>query len=191
MNFKDNSIEIGLKIHIFSLTLRKDLIKDTDEIRMSITSKPDKRKHYYYFSGKQFQSPDLICHLNITNMANEIIIVFRKKNFIEGHPIIGSAIIESCNLPKIPQNINQLSIEKKSTDVKNIKILNPYQLLNNKNKKEIGEMKIQISVIPPDPDSYQSNSKDNNLIIPLKNLINNNNPSSEPKCNSYLEYILF
>lgn len=190
----NNKIDIGLKIHIFSFSFIKNMIKEIDEIRMSITSKPDKRKKYFYFNGKQFLNNDLICSLNITNESNEIYIVFRKKNFIEGHPIIGSAIISSNDLPKIPQNINQLSIDKKETDIKTISILKSFEPHNkdfNTKKNTIGEMKVQISVIPPTPNTNQYNSKDNNINMLFKDLLTESNDIIEPKCNSYIEYILF
>lgn len=192
-NQQNDKIEIGLEIHIFSLSFLKNTINDLDFIRMSITSKPDRRKKYFYFNGKQFLNSDLICSFNITNETKEIDIVFRKKNFIEGHPIIGSTVINSNNLPKIPQNINQLSIGKKSTDIQIIKISEEIQMQFNKinhSKKAIGEMKVQISVVPPYPDSVRHVEKDNNAIMQFINLMVNDEILKEPKYNSYIEYIL-
>lgn len=191
---QNNKIDVGLKIHIFSFSFNKNLIKEIDDIRMSITTKPDKRKQYFYFNGKQFLNNDLVCTLNITNEANEIYIVIRKKNFIEGHPIIGSTIINSNNLPKIPQSINQLSIDKKETDIITLKILNSFEPHNNdfySNRNIIGEMKVQISVIPPKPNTNHFNSKDNNIKVLFKDLITESDEIIEPKYNSYIEYILF
>ena len=182
-------IKIGLKIHLFSFSLPKNLIKDTDNIRVSITSIPEKAKQYFYFQGKEMNSIDHIFDLNITNKTEEVIIVFRRKDFLENDPILASTIIHRSDFPLIPQNINDLSSDKKITPIRTIKILEPNHKHNqeqNKQRKTIGKMKAQLSLTVPFPEE-SDNKKTNNIF----QLIKNDEELIEPKYNSYTEYMLF
>lgn len=122
---KNAKLKIGIKIQVFSITFSENVIRDSDDFRISVTSFPEKNKHYYYFHGNQLVFFDQVFYLNITNDTNEILFVFRKKSFIDNDPIVASAIIHSTEFPKIPQNISQLNLEKSKTDIKVIDLLEP------------------------------------------------------------------
>lgn len=163
-----------------------------------ITSFPEKNKRYYYFHGDQLVFFDQVFYLNITNDTNEILFVFRKKSFIDNDPIVASAIIHSTEFPKIPQNINQLNLEKSETDIKVIDILEPkhQNMTNDSIRKKIGSINIKLSTVAPIPESNEK--KNPGPTFPNKpvkiDLFNNNDEDQlieEPKYNSYTEYMLF
>lgn len=184
-------MKVGLKIHLFSFSLPHDLIKDTDEVRVSITSMPERVKQYFYFHGKEINNTDHVFSLNITNKTEEIIVVFRRKDFIENDPIVASTIIHNTEFPKIPQNINDLSSDKKITPIKTVKILEPNhkQKKNpNKERKVIGKMKVQLSLTVPFLENEESNNNNSKtfLLMGKKEEV-----TIGPKYNNYMEYMLF
>lgn len=191
---KGTKIESGIKLHLHSISLPSDLFKPTDEVRISITSMPERNKQYYFIQGKKLDSFDHIFKLNITNKTEEIIIVLRKKDFIENDPIVASTVIHSEDFPEIPQNIDQLGWERKSTDIKTIDILEPRHRHDSvdKDRKTIGQLKAQMKIILPLPSKNKESTKNNNK---LNEIFNSNGSdggisSEKPKFNSYTEYLL-
>lgn len=197
---KDIKIKTGINLHIYSITFPTGLLQDTDDFRISIQSFPEKQKQYHYFRGEQLTFFDQTFSLNITNITEEILLVFRKKNFIDNDPIIASAIIHANEFPKIPQKIEQLNLEKSETDIIKIDIFEPrHQNEPADKRKIIGAFDVKMSTTVPIPESKDKKIDNSHFptIQPKVELFNKSSSSDEngfidePKYNSYTEYILF
>ncbi|KAK8875975.1 hypothetical protein M9Y10_006156 [Tritrichomonas musculus] len=182
--------EIGLNIHLLSFSLPKDIIKDKDDVRVSITTMPDEIKQHFHVQGKKMNHSNHIFSLNITNQTKHIILVFRKKSFLNENPIIASVTIHTKDFPKIPQTLDQLCSGIINTDVKKINIYYPLQKqiqemreLNPKiahktdeelrkeiKRKVLGYMEIQLSFTAPYVD-YKVDEKKNDKSSHKKNNI--------------------
>lgn len=102
----------GLNIRVLSFNLPKNLIKDSDDIRVSITTIPEENKQAFVIPARKMKDPHIVFGVNINipqeDLPNEfvstgtekIIVVFRKKSFFKCDSIVASTIIESKDFPK-------------------------------------------------------------------------------------------
>lgn len=173
--------EIGLNIHLISISLPTDLIKSRDKIRVSITTMPEEVKQNFKIRGRKIKNLNHVFSLNVTNQTKKIVLVFRKKSLMEKNPIIASAIISASDLPQFPQSYDQLASGTYSTETKAINILDPlskqikeerqkrdemgadaYSKTTNNNRinrKIIGQMQVQLAFTTPYlDDSYSKNN---------------------------------
>lgn len=189
----NEKFEIGLNIHLLSFTLPKNLIKDKDDVRVSITTMPDETKQHFSLHGKKMNCSNHVFSLNITNQTKHIILVFRKKTLLSDNPIIGSVTIHTKDFPKIPQSVNQLCSGLVTTDIKNVNIYYPLQkqmkemelqsdhymsqdeMRKQMKRKVLGQMQIQLSFTAP----YSSVKTDNNKRYKNTNLDLKNNSQAE------------
>lgn len=150
----------GLNLHISSFDLPRNILKETDEVRVSITTIPDENKQAYVIPARKMKDSDITFHFNvniarndipkeyITMQTEKIIVVFRKKSFFSD-PIIASTIIPIKELPK---DVSQTPEQK---------VINIYVPLNkcendkvnrndhSKNRKIIGRMNVQMNLTEP------------------------------------------
>ena len=72
-----------MNIHLLSFKLPKDVVKDKEEIRVSITTIPEENKEHFSIEGKKMYNANHVFSLNITNNTRKIIMVFRKKTIFD------------------------------------------------------------------------------------------------------------
>lgn len=196
MSQNDSIFEIGLNIHLLSFSLPNDLIKDRDEVRVSITTMPDESKQHFSLHGKKMNCSNHVFSLNITNKTKHIIMVFRKKTFLSENPIIGSVTIHTKDFPKIPRSVDQLCSGIINTDVKKVNIYYPLQkqikefeqqssvpqseeeIKKQIKRKVLGQMQIQLSFTAP----YSNVNTDK-----IKKEKSESKKNAEPKKNSKTE----
>lgn len=162
MNSSSDNFEIGLNIHLLSFTLPKNLIKDREEVRVSITTMPEGKKQHFYLKGKKMNYSNHVFSINITNQTKNIIIVYRKKNFFTDNPIIASKTLHmreyEC-FPKQPIETGMISTEVKTYNVYYpLQVQKEEEKQNNLNdqangksfkRKVLGQMQIQLTFTPP------------------------------------------
>lgn len=147
--------EIGLNIHLLSFELPKKVIKNLDEVRVSITTMPDGVKQHYTLKGKKMENTNHVFSLNISNETRRIVMVFRKRVLFNDGPIIASKTIhlqEFKELPKSPITSGSINSE-----VKTLNLCYPIQKQmveeqtdkRNINRKVLGQMEIQLTFTTP------------------------------------------
>lgn len=173
--------DIGLNIHLVAFKLPKNVIKDHEEIRVSITSLPEEKKQHFHLQAKKMKNSNHVFSINITNQTQKIIMVFRKKSFIYNDPIIASTIIHQCDFPKLPPGLHSFNCDPISTEIETLDIYYPLQKQiremrehgNNEgkfpaqstdksakiNRKILGSMQVQMSFTTPYPDLEIANEK--------------------------------
>ena len=145
------SFPIGLNLSLLQIVVPYKVVRDADDIRISITALPEDIKEHFCIKGKKVHQCSHIFSLNITNQTDKIIIVFRKKTFLKDNPIIASTVIQMNEFPEFPKE----AIKDSSKIQSNIKTINVYYPLqkqikeeNQKNeqitRKILGEMKVQL-----------------------------------------------
>lgn len=152
----------GLNIHLLSFTLPRDVMKDKDDIRVSITTMPEESKQHFHLRGKKTNYSNHVFSLNITNQTKRIIMVFRKKHFFADDPIIASATIHMSDFSKFPRNPEEIGNGTISTDVKTLNVYYPLQKQiieenrqgkniskYNIKRKVLGQMQIQLTFTTP------------------------------------------
>lgn len=170
MNF-----QIGLHLSLLAITVPKSVIRDSDDIRISITTMPDEVKENFSIKGKKVHESSHIFSLNITNITDKIVIVFRKKTFLKDNPIIASTTINLKEFPEFPKEmINEGTIKS------SIKTVNVYYPLQKQMKEEkqkgeqnehfqrkiLGEIRIQMAFSAPLVLSKEKKSKKLIIILP-------------------------
>lgn len=179
---------IGLNIHLVSFDLPKRVIRDNEEIRVSITTMPEERKQHFHMHAKKMHKSNHVFSINITNQTKKVIMVFRRKSFLYNDPIIASTIIHASDFPKLPPGMTSFTCGVINTDVKTLQIFYPLQKqmqemreerahngqvnpneidqANHKiNRKVLGQMQIQMSFTTPYPDLDNDSQKMNSIKI--------------------------
>lgn len=151
----------GLNIHLHSFYLNRNLVDTSDKIRVSITTIPEENKEAFVVNGDKTGDVHHFFTVNVSNQTKRIIFVFRKKSLFSNH-IIASTIIPFNELP-------QSENDEKNTELKTIKIYEPFQHLNDnpyaiQNRRVFGEMKIEFKPTEAFPvssikDNYNNYSK--------------------------------
>ena len=148
-----------------SFELPHNLFKDSDDIRVSITSFPDENKQAFTISARKIKDFQMKFSVNVTipqleipegfvsTATEKIIIVFRKKSFFHGDPIIAASVIFAKDLPKNlsePAQIKLFNIYEPNHNNENNKKNNRFQDSYKKNDcKIIGKMQVQMSLTDP------------------------------------------
>lgn len=154
-----------LNLHILSFELPHNLFKDSDDIRVSITSFPDENKQAFTISARKIKDFQMKFSVNVTipqleipegfvsTATEKIIIVFRKKSYFHGDPIIAASVIFAKDLPKNlsePAQIKLFNIYEPNHNNENNKKNNRFQDSYKKNdRKIIGKMQVQMSLTDP------------------------------------------
>lgn len=131
----------GLSIHLQSFYLNRNLVQSNDKISVSITTVPEENKEAFIVDADKTKNIHHFFTVNISNQTKRIIFVFRKKSLFGSNHIVASTVLPINDLP-------QSENDKKNTEMKNIKIYEPFQHMNNnvyaiQNRKIFGEMEIQ------------------------------------------------
>lgn len=156
----------GLNLSLLSFELPKNLVKDSDDIRVSITTLPDENKQAFTISARKIKDPHLTFGVNVTipqetipdgfvsDATEKIIIVFRKKSFFYNDPIIAASLIQAKDFPKnlsVPATIKTFDIYEPSRHNEKDKKNSIYD--GNRSKKNnraiIGRMQVQMSLTDP------------------------------------------
>lgn len=159
----------GLNIHLVSFSLPKEIIKEKEQIRVSITAMPDGIKQHFNIKGKLMDYTNHLFSLNITNQTTKIVMVFRKKTILKDNPIIASTTIDLKNIKEMPTK--QITKGMIDTEIKTVNLYYPLQKQqkeeHEKNVKRVilGNMKMILSFTPPfssiENDKVKQNSKNN------------------------------
>lgn len=121
----------GLNLHLLSFDLPRNVIKEGDTIRVSITTMPEENKQHFSIPARRMRNANLNFNVNVKlpsegmpddfvfSGTEKIIICFRKKNSFWGCPIIASTVISSKEFPK------------NFTDPIQVKTFNVYEPIQN------------------------------------------------------------
>lgn len=179
MNQNNKKDEIGLSICVEKFSITNDILKDNDNIHVSITLLPEQIRHNFTVQSKVLASTNHIFSLNITRQTKKIVMIFRKSGFFSNDQIFASTVINSCDFPKISQNFNQINSIPVETDTKTINIYSPITQQNNENyegqedqysesqysesmvKKIIGNMQVKLTFTAPYIETVQDDIKRN------------------------------
>lgn len=180
MTEENVKFDIGLNIHLVAFNLPKNVIKDHEEIRVSITTLPEEKKQHFKLQAKKMKNSNHVFSINITNQTKKVIMVFRKKSLLYNDPIIASTIIHQTDFPTLPPGMSSFNCDPISTDIKNLEIYYPLQKQIREmrkhthdqkfpaqpadktakiNRKIIGNMQVQMSFTTPYPDLEVANEK--------------------------------
>lgn len=161
---QDNKrFETGLVINLLSLNLPKSVVKKNEEIRVSITTTPDKNKQHFHIKGKKMDCSSHSFKLNINNETKRIVVIFRKRTILPYNPVIASTTIHLSEFTDMPKE--SITSGKIDSDVKILNIYYPIQKqINEKdnfqlqkqriNRKVLGQMQVQLSFAPPFTNIY-------------------------------------
>ena len=105
---------LNLNIRMQSIELESSLISSNDKIRVSLTALPENIKEAQIFEAKKINHVQPSFKIQFKDNTKEILIVFRKKNYLEGDPIIASTVIYTSNISNIFKERNNQD-EKKVT----------------------------------------------------------------------------
>lgn len=169
-----DSYENFIGIHLFSFSLPQSILKDNEDVRISITSIPDENKQNFTIKKGNDHRANLVFSLKITEKTKKFIIVFRK-NSILSNAIIASSSFHLDDFKNVPNE--QITNNVIFTDIEQINLFYPLQ----KQKKEeniehndeitrriIGHMEIQLFFSSPYLNQKQiiesKEEKKNNLL---------------------------
>lgn len=133
----------NLGIRMQSFEFISGIVKSNDIIQVSITVLPGDQKKMFSFEAKKIRSFFQTFSVVITEKTEKILIVFRKKSFLQQDPIIASTNIISSQLPQVQDASNgKLQI---------INIYEPFKRTSNTNvdnnsRRIIGKFDIQFTV---------------------------------------------
>lgn len=174
----------GLSLSVLSFDLPPNLVKNSDDIRVSITTIPEQNKQAFIIPAKKMKNPYLNFKFNVkipseyipkdfvSTGTEKILITFRKKSFFYADPIIAFTIISVNELPKnftdpiITKTIDIFKHVQKESNSKNNNISSDFALNENtkNNKKRVGNMKIKMTLTDP----IQLDCFDNDQFVDIK-----------------------
>lgn len=181
MQQNNHRFENSMNIHLLSFKLPKDVVKDKEEIRVSITTIPEENKEHFSIEGKNMNKVNHVFSMNITNETKKVIMVFRKKTVFGEKPIIASTTIKLNEFENIPRE--EITNGVINTDVKTIDIYYPLQQQKKEEHKEkverkiLGQMQVQLSFSSP----YFNRKQDKINKINKINVISKNNKINQKK----------
>ena len=159
-NTMSNSQTFGMKLSILSFDLPINLVKESDDIRVSITTMPEQHKQAFIIPAKKMKNPYLNYKFNIklpseylpkdfiTTGTEKILVIFRKKSYFNSDPIIAFASIPVKEFPKDlsnPIQMKTINLYKNSTcNCNNSKNNNKTEEKNE--PKIVGKMNIQMTL---------------------------------------------
>lgn len=161
----------GLNLSILSFDLPVNLVKESDDIRVSITTLPEKNKQAFTVPARKMKNPYLNFSFNvmipsenipkdfISTGTEKVIIIFRKKSFFQSDPIIAYTSIFVNEFPKKisePIQMKTVAIYKSTQKEEMISKNNNYNSNykqntdSNKNGTRIcGKMNIKMTLTDP------------------------------------------
>lgn len=158
----------GLNLHLLSFRLHPSLYKESDDIRISITTMPEENKQAFIFSARKNKDFDMKFGVNVTipqekipegfisTSTEKIIVVFRRKSYFQGDPIIASTVISAKDFPK---NLSEpeVSMRYNLYEMPKDHVNNDHNKKNNNNKRSskknerdiIGQIDVKMSLTDP------------------------------------------
>ena len=182
MNNNNSKFENGMIIHLLSFNLPKNIIDKEEEVRVSITTLPDEKKEHFTIEGKKMYNANHVFTLNVTNQTKTVVMVFRKKTFLQENPIIASTTIHFKDFKEIP--CEQITNGIINTEVKTINIYYPLQQQKREEHKDkierkiLGQMQIQLTFTTPYLNQKQQKTNKTNKTNKI-NKINKINKSNK------------
>lgn len=161
---------LNLNINIESIELSNELLSSNDKVRISITTLPDNQKHAEIFDSKKLNFIRPSFKIEYKNTIKKLLIVFRKKNYFDGDPIIATAVIYTENLTNIFK-------EQKNFDTKKVIL---YESSKNQVRNVVGQIEVNFFITED-----LKNSKMNKKNDKKKYRENMKNNSSTKKENEY------
>ena len=183
MNNNNSKFENGMIIHLLSFNLPKNIIDKEEEVRVSITTLPDEKKEHFTIEGKKMYNANHVFTLNVTNQTKTVVMVFRKKTFLQENPIIASAKLSLNNFKNVPKE--QITNGVITSDIQTLNIYYPLQKQMNEEhsknikRKVLGEMQVQLSFTVP----YIEIEKSKKKKLSNENKISKNNNHNDIKAN--------
>ena len=88
MNKKKNRFIFSLTINVQSIELLSAFVSSNDKIRVSITTLPDEQKQAQVYEYKKLKTVQPTFKVEFKETTKKILIVLRKKSYLESDPII-------------------------------------------------------------------------------------------------------
>ena len=137
----------GLVIDFISFDLPEQLVRDNDEVRVSVTTIPDDFKQTFVIHANDMSNIQQLLTLNISSITTKLNIVFRRKSLFENDPIIASAAIDADSFPKHKIDMESLKDSRlKEIAMLKFDIYEPIQGLNG-SLRNTGLAEVQRAVI--------------------------------------------
>lgn len=170
----------GLNLRVLSFQLSRSLVKDSDEIRVSITTIPEENKQAFTIPARKMKDCHLTFGVNVnipqenipddfvSAATEKIVVVFRKKSFFFNDPIIASTSIHFKDLPKNlsePAEIKSFNIYEPKCHQNKTNEKHHQFSDNNKSRPTIGRMEVQMSLTDP----FHLKEFDNDQMFDLNN----------------------
>lgn len=156
---------IGLHLIIKQFQLSKEIFKRGDDIRVSITTIPEQKKEATVIPSRQMGYANIDFCVNITipdpelakdfvcDCTEKIIVVFRRKSFFLGDPIIASTIISAKDFPK--QIVNGEKVAKQISIYEPIGGPEGTHSRHHHGRRSVGQMIVEIKYIDPVPEQAE------------------------------------
>lgn len=110
-------------LHLFVKYLRFDraVIKPSDEVRISFTTLPSHQKGNFSIPGTKINYINQDLPITLDSFTKEILIIIRRKSYINGDPIIGKVLILVESIPQdqeLDKEIDILEIKQNNQVIK-------------------------------------------------------------------------
>lgn len=152
----------GFNLSILSFDLPINLVKETDDIIVSITTLPEHYKKAVVVPAKKMKNPYINFGFNVkipseyipkdfvSACTEKVLLVFRKKSFFHNNPIVAFTAISVKDFPK---NVNEPIQSKKINLYKEIQKVDTDSKNNNNsmsfNKKIVGYVNVKMALNDP------------------------------------------
>lgn len=130
--FQNETPAYQLSIQMSSIQLSQSIAKNSDLIRISITTLPEVQKQAFHVKAKELYCFNHSFNVNITKDTKKIIVVFRKKGIFGFEDIIASTIISPEQFPQLPEDPSALKAPI-YTEVTTVRV---YEPINKKPAKK-------------------------------------------------------
>ena len=149
---------LSLTINIQSIELLSQLVSSNDKIRISITTLPDEQKQAQVYDYQKLNTVRPTFKVEFKETTKKILIVFRKKSYLEADPIIASTTIYTDDLTNIFKEKNNFDFKKVNLFESNKHNKENYQ--QNETPKIIGNADICFGICE---EKFIKSSKKNNI----------------------------
>lgn len=125
-----------LEIRIESIKFNDELVDDSDRIKISVATFPEKNKKDILINKNDFDKSNISFSLNMSDKLKELLFVFWRENKFQNDPIIASTII---HVSQLPHDLN----DKKNNELQKINIYEPMNFMSSDNNIVYGSMNIK------------------------------------------------
>ena len=89
-----------------SINLSKVIVSEFDTIRVSINIIPDEQKHAHTIDVCEMNSKQLTFKIQMNDITERVVVVYRKKNIFGSDNIIASTVIKTKDISILKKFIN-------------------------------------------------------------------------------------